>query len=176
MSETEPKEKSVKKARLLKTASDPFTILKGLLIKSILEYKVLPGAKAPEWNGEGAAGLDLFINESVRIPGKGHKLIKTGVILAIDNFLYAKIEERSGVSLRSPLSVKAGIIDPDYRGEVGIILQNISDYPVDLQAGEKLVQLTFHLRIVPTLVDKTDSDFSLSETERGAKGFGSSDV
>ncbi len=175
MSETEIKEKPKKRS---KSQSDTsvFHVKHGINLGSVLEFKLLPGAKAPQWNGEGAAGLDLFTNDAVRIPGKGHKLVKTGVILAMENWLYAKIEERSGVSLRTPLSIKAGVIDPDYRGEVGIILQNISDYPVDIQEGEKLVQLTFHIRIVPTLVDKTDSDFSLSETERGEKGFGSSDI
>lgn len=140
-----------------------------------VEIVLLPGATMPQWAPGLPAGLDLFINEDVRIPGKGHKLVKTGVKMQIPSDYAGYIQERSGVSLRTSLSIKAGVIDPDYRGEIGIIFQNISDFPVDIKSGEKLAQMVFHKRNQLPIKNVTDTGFTIPNTIRGEAGFGSTD-
>lgn len=118
-------------------------------------------------------GIDLYSNEDVRVPGRGVKTIGTGIAMAIEEGYYGTIKERSGLSSRTPLGIKAGVIDSDYRGEVKVVMENISDYPHDIQKGDKFAQLIIRRQedVKLQIVD----EFTESETERGEKGFGSSD-
>lgn len=118
------------------------------------------------------AGLDLYSLVPLRIPGRGVKMVKTGLAMAIEEGYFIQIEERSGVSVNTTLSKKAGIIDSDYRGEVKIVMQNISDVFVDIEAGQKIAQFVIHRHYDPK-VEVVES-FDVEETERGEKGFGSS--
>lgn len=119
------------------------------------------------------AGLDLYANETVRIAGRGRKAISTGVAMAIEEGFYGQIEERSGVSIDTPLGKKAGIIDSDYRGEIKVVMHNVSDFPHDINRGDKIAQIVFHRQEVPSV--SVVKEFTEAETERGEKGFGSSD-
>lgn len=141
--------------------------------KPKIEVELLPGATQPSQADGNPVGLDIFSNESIRVPGNGSKAIKTGIKLSIEDGYYATIEERSGMSLNTPLSLKAGIIDQDYRGEIKVVFQNTTSIFYDVEKGDKIAQIIFHRQEVPNLdfVDElTDPD-----TERGEKGFGSSD-
>lgn len=141
--------------------------------KPKIEVELLPGAEKPTQADGNPVGLDIFSNESIRVPGNGSKAIKTGIKLSIEDGYYATIEERSGMSLNTPLSLKAGIIDQDYRGEIKVVFQNTTSIFYDVEKGDKIAQIIFHRQEVPNLdfVDElTDPD-----TERGEKGFGSSD-
>lgn len=118
------------------------------------------------------AGYDLYALKPLRIPGRGVRLIETGLAMAIEEGYYGRIEERSGVSVKTSLSKKAGIIDNDYRGEVKIVMQNISDVFVDITAGQKIAQLVIQRHYEPVL-EEVES-FDEEDTQRGEKGFGSS--
>lgn len=128
----------------------------------------------PAYANDAAAGLDIFSNETIRVPGRGVKAIETGIRMEIEEGYYATIEERSGMSLRTPLSLKAGIIDSDYRGEIKVVFQNVSDIFYDIRKGEKIAQLIFHRQETPKI--EYVSEFENPDTERGEKGFGSTDT
>jgi dUTP diphosphatase len=117
------------------------------------------------------ACYDLYALSTVRISGFGVAQIKTGVAFNIPAGYFGQIYERSGVSLQTPLSKKAGVIDAGYTGEIIVIIRNDSEYPFDIMAKTKIAQIHFHLN--PQIELKQVTEFS-NVTERGDKGFGSS--
>lgn len=135
--------------------------------------KLKAEAIIPTQGTESAAGFDLYALKAARVPGRGVEKVSTGISLEIPDDYFVKIEERSGISVRTPLGVKAGIIDPDYRGEIIIVFQNISAYPYDIEAGDKVAQFTVHKRYKTSL--KVIDEFETPDTERGEAGFGSTD-
>ena len=140
-----------------------------------IKYKKLSPTAVSPTTAEGTpVGLDIYANETVRINGQTVKTVGTGLAFEVDKGYYLEIAERSGMSIKTPLSKKAGIIDPDYRGEVKVVFQNISDFPIDVIAGDKIAQLILRKMYTPTAVEVTE--FKQEETVRGDKGFGSSDV
>jgi len=141
--------------------------------KPKIEIKKLnKSAKEPTFGTGNPAGLDLYSDMDITISGKSIKPIKTGIAIAIEEGYYGQIEERSGISLNTPLSIKAGIIDSDYRGEIMIIMQNVSDFPHKIQRGDKIAQIIFHRHEKPKLM--IVETFTNEETQRGEQGFGSS--
>jgi dUTP pyrophosphatase len=142
--------------------------------KPKLEVKLLDErAKKPSQAPGRPVGIDLYSNEDVRIAGRGVKAIGTGIAIAIEEGYYGVIKERSGMSVNTPLGIKAGVIDSDYRGEIKVVMQNVSDYPEDIEKGDKFAQLIIRRQedVNMQIVD----EFTEEETERGEKGFGSSD-
>ena len=75
---------------------------------------------------------------------------------------------KSGLMVSYELEVKAGVIDPDFTGNIGVILKNSSSHPIECTAGEQITQLLFVKIATPTLIQVT----SLTGTERGKYGFG----
>lgn len=136
--------------------------------------KLEKSAKMPTWGSDQAAGFDLYANESLRIPGRGVRTVGTGLAFEVlhDDY-YIQLKERSGISVNTPLSLKAGVIDTDYRGEVKIVFQNVSDFPYDVEKGDKLVQATLEKRQGAEFIEV--KEFENPDTKRGDKGFGSSD-
>jgi len=128
-------------------------------------------AKLPTQSYEAAAGWDLYANETKRVPGHGKTLIKTGLAFAFPKGYYGQLKPRSGIALKTPLMLDAGVIDEDYRGEVSVIIVNTSDYPTDVERGTKLVQMTIEKKNNVTMTEVKE----LPVTERNEKGFGSSD-
>ena len=81
---------------------------------------------------------------------------------------YAQLMAKSGLTVLYQLEVKAGVIDPDFTGNIGVVLKNNSDQPIECLAGEQIAQLLFIKVTTPTLIQVT----SLAKTERGEYGFG----
>ena len=81
---------------------------------------------------------------------------------------YAQLMSNSGLTVSCELEVKAGVIDPDFTGNIGVVLKNNSDRPIERLAGEQIAQLLFVKVATPTLIQVT----SLARTERGEYGFG----
>jgi dUTP pyrophosphatase len=132
------------------------------------------GLDLPFYATSHAAGADLraAIDEDVIIEAGKHALIKTGFAMALPDNYEAQIRPRSGLALKHGISVlnTPGTIDADYRGEVGVILINHGLEPFTVQRGDRIAQM-----IVAPFVQVDFQQLSeLSETERGAGGFGSS--
>ena len=126
----------------------------------------------PEYATPLSAGLDLRANLSspVTLLPMGRALIPTGLFIALPPGFEAQVRPRSGLALKKGIGVlnSPGTIDADYRGEIGVILVNLSDEPFVVQDGERIAQMIVarHERVEWTAVDELD------ETERGAGGFG----
>lgn len=126
----------------------------------------------PEYATPQSAGLDLRANltEPITLQSLQRVLVPTGLSIALPAGYEAQVRPRSGLALRHGISLvnTPGTIDADYRGEIGIILINLSTEPFTLQPGERIAQLVVakHERAEWMPVE------SLDETERGAGGFG----
>lgn len=127
----------------------------------------------PEYQTEHAAGLDLqaVLEEPLSLAPLERKLVKTGIYLALPEGTEAQVRPRSGLALKKGITVlnSPGTIDADYRGEVGVILVNLSNEEVRIEPGERIAQLV--LARYESITWEAVS--SLDETERGSGGFGS---
>jgi len=127
----------------------------------------------PEYGTEHAAGLDIraFIKDPITLKPLERTLIKTGLFLEIPVGFEAQVRPRSGLAFKHGLTVlnTPGTIDADYRGEVGVILVNLSNQEFKIESGERVAQLVFarHEQII------WETTETLSETKRGEGGFGS---
>ena len=89
--------------------------------------RVNVNAKLPVRGTDGAAGYDLAAAQAAVVPAHGKCLVKTGLVMALPHGCYGRIAPRSGLALKKFIDVGAGVIDADYRGEVGVILFNFGD-------------------------------------------------
>jgi len=128
--------------------------------------------KLPAYSTGLSAGMDLraFLPEAVVLKPLERKLIPTGLFVEIPAGFEAQIRPRSGLALKKGITVlnSPGTIDADYRGEVGIILINLSSEEFVIESGERICQMIIasHETVQWNLVEK------LEETERGEGGFG----
>jgi len=126
----------------------------------------------PAYATEGSAGVDLRadIKESMLIPSGAILLIPTGISLALPEGVEAQVRSRSGMTLKHGIVMANGIgtIDSDYRGEIKVIVHNISDKDYLLEPGEKIAQMVFCRFCRAEFVLSE----SLEETPRGDGGFG----
>ena len=127
----------------------------------------------PNYETIGSAGLDIraFIEETITLKPFERKLIKTGLFLEIPVGFEGQVRPRSGFALKNGVTVlnTPGTIDADYRGEIGVILINLSEENVEIHSGDRIAQLVF------AKVEQAEwlEVETLSETERGTGGFGS---
>ncbi len=127
----------------------------------------------PEYATAGAAGLDLraVLEEPITLSPLDRAIVKTGLFMELPHGYEAQVRPRSGLAAKKGLSVlnAPGTIDADYRGEIGVILVNLSNEAVTLEPGERIAQLVIakHETITWKPVEK------LTDTTRGAGGFGS---
>ncbi|GHV62833.1 deoxyuridine 5'-triphosphate nucleotidohydrolase [Spirochaetia bacterium] len=132
-----------------------------------------PGLPLPQYESEGAAGMDLraFPGEAVTIPPLGRARIPTGLILEIPAGYEAQVRPRSGLAAKYGITVlnSPGTIDSDYRGELQIILINLGTETFRVQNGDRIAQLV----IAPVSRAIIEEAETLQETKRGAGGFGS---
>ena len=129
------------------------------------------GLPLPAYASAGAAGLDVVAAEALTLAPGARAAVATGFALAIPEGFEVQVRPRSGLALKHGVTClnTPGTIDADYRGEVKVILANLSSEPFEIRRGERIAQL------VPAAVQKarfTEVE-SLDETERGAGGFGS---
>jgi dUTP pyrophosphatase len=140
-----------------------------------MKIKVINQSKhsLPEYQTPLAAGLDLRANldEPVTLESLERKLIGTGLFIELPAGFEAQIRPRSGLAYKYGLSVlnTPGTVDADYRGEIKVLLVNLSKEPFVVQDGERIAQMVIakHEHIQWDLVD------NLTETERGYGGYGS---
>lgn len=130
----------------------------------------------PRYESAQAAGLDLLacVEEPVLLRPGQRALIPTGLKLAIPDGYEGQVRPRSGLALKYGLTVlnSPGTIDADYRGELAVILINLGGEPFEITRGMRIAQLVF-ARVTQAELVASDS---LTETERGAGGFGHSGI
>ncbi|MFZ3574488.1 dUTP diphosphatase [Tenacibaculum finnmarkense] len=132
--------------------------------------------QTPAYESQGAAGMDLRanLNEPVVLRPLERAIIKTGLFIALPIGFEAQVRPRSGLAAKKGVTVlnAPGTIDADYRGEIGVILVNLSNQDFTVNDGERIAQLIIakHERVVWQEVTV------LNETERGENGFGSTGV
>jgi deoxyuridine 5''-triphosphate nucleotidohydrolase (dut) len=127
----------------------------------------------PKYATPQSAGVDLRANisESIILKPLERKLIPTGLFIELPDGYEAQIRPRSGLAIKSGISLvnTPGTIDPDYRGEIGVIVINLSNDEFILNPGERIAQMV----ICKFERVEWESVSDLSESERGAGGFGS---
>lgn len=130
----------------------------------------------PAYETEQSAGMDIRanLNEPITLKPLERAIIKTGLFIALPKGFEAQVRPRSGLAAKKGITVlnSPGTVDADYRGEIGVILVNLSNEDFVVNDGERVAQLVIakHEQITWQEVDVLD------ETERGAGGFGSTGV
>lgn len=130
----------------------------------------------PSYETNGSAGMDLraAVEASVTLQPMERRLIPTGIAIGLPEGLEAQVRPRSGLALKHGITVlnSPGTVDSDYRGEVGVLLINLSDRPFQIDRGDRIAQLVIasveRARWVETQ--------TLEATSRGIGGFGSTGV
>ena len=132
---------------------------------------VHPEAKIPERATEGSSGFDLVSVENKRIEPRQVVMVKTGLSMELPEGFEAQIRPRSGLAKNKGLTVanSPGTIDNDYRGEICVLLVNLTDTPQNIGFGDRIAQIVFQK--LPEVYLQVVSD--LEKTERNDGGFGS---
>jgi len=125
-------------------------------------------AKTPTRGTEESAGYDLYAAQNGEIDPLKRSLIKTNISIAIPKGYYGRIAPRSGLAYKNGIDVMAGVIDSDYRGDVGVILYNTGADIFNVKQGDRIAQLI----IEKCHVADWDLVEDLSDTDRGEGGYG----
>ena len=113
-------------------------------------------------------GYDLFTPIDFQLQPKEQKTVFIDLAITPPEGYYAQLMSKSGLMVLYKLEVKAGVIDPDFTGNIGVVLKNNSDQLIERVAGEQIAQLLFIKVATPVLIQVT----SLARTKRGEYGFG----
>ncbi|WP_068084513.1 dUTP diphosphatase [Polycladidibacter stylochi] len=140
----------------------------------IIQLDHAQGLDLPAYESSQAAGMDLraALRTPITIAPNGRALVATGLKLAIPEGFEGQVRPRSGLAIKHGITVlnSPGTIDSDYRGEVSVILVNFGSEPFVIEHGMRIAQLV----IAPVQQVKLSLVSSLSDTQRGEGGFGSS--
>jgi len=123
----------------------------------------------PEYMMKSDVGLDLKANESVSLRPMEQKPVRTGIAIKIPEGCVGLIRDRAGIVSKMNVHTAAGTFDPDYRGEVSVVLVNFSDETIEIEKGMRIAQLV----VMPVVKVKVEEVSKLPLTERYDKGFGS---
>ncbi|SCY35024.1 dUTP pyrophosphatase [Nonlabens sp. Hel1_33_55] len=130
----------------------------------------------PAYETVGSAGMDIraSITESIVLKPLERAIVKTGLFIELPLGTEAQVRPRSGLAAKKGITVlnAPGTIDADYRGEIGVILVNLSNEDFTIENGERIAQLVIAKHEQPTWEEVE----VLSDTDRGAGGFGSTGV
>ena len=133
--------------------------------------KLDAAAQLPRYAHTGPFGdlaADLYAVESATLAAGVTMPVATGVAMEFPSSHGALVEDRSGLAVRG-VTILAGVIDPGYRGEIKVVMTNLSAVPVEIKAGDRIAQL----RIVRRIEAEFDEVSELVEATRGVAGFGS---
>jgi dUTP pyrophosphatase len=142
-------------------------------ISEIMEVKKMSEfATIPSRGSKYAAGFDLYSAYDTIVKAKWNAIVKTDISISIPINTYARIAPRSGLAVKNFIDVGAGVVDYDYRGNVGVVLFNHSNFDFEIKKGDRIAQLILE-RICMANILEVDE---LAATERGISGYGSSGV
>jgi len=142
----------------------------------ILIKRLSKEVNLPKYETDGSSGLDLaaFIDKNIEIKPGGSEIIPTGLAVSIPKNFEIQIRPRSGLAAKNQISVlnTPGTIDADYRGELKVILINLSDKSFIVERGLRIAQMVLCPIVKATLKEVE----LLEDTERGSGGFGSTGI
>src|SRR5699024_8759696 len=140
--------------------------MNNLNIKLLSDNAIVPTRANPT-----DSGLDLYVSETINIPPKTTKIVKTDIAIELPVGYEGQVRPRSGTSLKTKLRVALGTIDQTYHKEIGIITDNISDKPLVVEKGQRLAQLV----VTPVVYPKVN-EVERFENESDRSGYGSTGV
>ena len=141
----------------------------------MLKVKLLnSAAKAPTVAHPGEdLGYDIYASETLTVPVRGHAMVSTGIAVECSSPsgdpMGALLRDKSSIAARR-LVLTGGVIDAGYRGEIRVLIENLSDLPAEIHAGDKIANLIPY----PVLTSRVEVVEELSSSSRKAGGFGSS--
>ena len=139
------------------------------MTSNLVVSKLSDSAVIPKRGSEYAAGLDLYSPIcGVIEPGK-RLLVKLDIVIELPQGTFGHILPRSGLALKNGIHIGAGVVDEDYRGNVCVLLFNLSDELYVFNAGDRIAQL-----VVKPYIRVNVFENDLNESQRGSGGFGSS--
>jgi len=149
------------------------TALPGEKILEPMQVQLLSAnGKLPTKATEGSAGYDIYSAEEKIIPPHSREVIQTDITIVPPTGTYGQIASRSGLSLKYGVDTRAGVIDSDYRGNIGVLLANTTDTPFPVKPGDRIAQLLLYYIANPTV----EIQQQLPGTDRGHGSFGSTGV
>ncbi|GIL73629.1 hypothetical protein Vretimale_5486 [Volvox reticuliferus] len=138
----------------------------------LLVKKLSDKATLPKRGSAGAAGYDLASAEDTVVPARGKVLVKTDISIRVPKGTYGRVAPRSGLAAKNFIDTGAGVVDEDYRGNVGVLLFNHSDTDFQIKVGDRIAQLVIEKIATPDVEEVEELD----STERGVNGYGSTGV
>lgn len=135
----------------------------------LLVKRLVPGAIVPTRASPGSVGYDLYSTETMRIKSRERGIVSTGIAATIPMGVYGRIAPRSGLTVRHGIQTGAGVIDPDFTGELKVILFNHGTETFEIKQGDRVAQLILEKCETPLIEEVQE----MKETQRGTRGFGS---
>ncbi|XP_069101796.1 deoxyuridine 5'-triphosphate nucleotidohydrolase, mitochondrial-like [Argopecten irradians] len=131
--------------------------------------KLTENAFTPTRGSKLAAGYDLYSAYDYTIPARQKQIVKTDIQIALPDGCYGRVAPRSGLAAKHFIDIGAGVIDQDYRGNVGVVMFNHAEKEFKVNKGDRIAQLVCERIYIPELEEAE----SLDDTDRGSGGFGS---
>tara|TARA_Y100000389_G_scaffold68608_2_gene65092 strand:- start:12465 stop:12890 length:426 start_codon:yes stop_codon:yes gene_type:complete len=137
---------------------------------SLKVKKLAYDAIVPTRGSDGAVGYDLYSSEDAVVPNQaGRALVGTGITVVLPPGVYGRVAPRSGLAVKHCINVGAGVIDPDYTGEIKVVLFNHGLNDFEIKKGDRIAQLVLERCETPPIEEIN----IVEDTDRGSGGFGS---
>ena len=132
--------------------------------------KLCYDAIVPTRGSDRSVGYDLYSSEDAMVPNQcGRAMVGTGITVVLPPGVYGRVAPRSGLAAKHCINVGAGVIDPDYTGEIKVILFNHGLKDFEIKKGDRIAQLILERCETPPIEEIS----IVEDTERGSGGFGS---
>ena len=132
--------------------------------------KLCYDATLPTRGSDHSVGYDLYSSEDAMVPNQaGRAIVGTGITVVLPPGVYGRVAPRSGLAAKHCINVGAGVIDPDYTGEIKVILFNHGLKDFEIKKGDRIAQLILERCETPPIEEIS----IVEDTERGSGGFGS---
>nr|XP_033787001.1 uncharacterized protein LOC117354149 [Geotrypetes seraphini] len=140
--------------------------------KPVLKFmKLSSKARMPARATPCSVGIDLSSIQELKVPKGGRGLVNTGLVVGLPEGCYGRIASRSGLALQHGIHIGAGVIDPDFRGPLKILVMNLGEKEYKIKEGDWIAQLICERAVIPELKEEEIR----TDTTRGEQGWGSSD-
>lgn len=136
---------------------------------SLCVKRLTKDAIIPTRGSDASVGYDLYSTDEIIIPPTHRALVGTSVAILMPNGVYGRVAPRSGLAVKNGIHVGAGVVDPDYTGEIMVVLFNHGDKDFEVKKGDRIAQLILEKCETP----RVEEIGFLEETDRGSGGFGS---